>query len=97
MRSIVVTILVAYFIVVFGEKARFDNYRVYFVDIKNEKQLNVLRELETNPDGISFRMMPTTVGQRIEFIIPPHKLADISELLAAYEFNSQIKTENLQK
>lgn len=91
------TILVASFIAAFGEKARFDNYRVYSVNIQNEKQLNVLRELEAHPDGISFRMMPTSVGQKIDFIVPPHKLADISELFDAYEFNSQTKTEDLQK
>lgn len=92
------TILVASFvIVVFGEKARFDKYRVYSIDIKNENQLNVLRDLENYPDGILFRMMPTAVGQTVDIVVPPHKLADISELFAAYEFSSQTKTEDLQK
>lgn len=91
------TILVASVIVVFGEKARFDNYRVYSIDIKNENQLNVLRELENYPDGILFRMMPTAVGQTVDIVVPPHKLADISELFAVYEFSSHTKTENLQK
>lgn len=98
MRSIVVvTIFVATFIVVFGEKARFDNYRVYSVNIENEEQLSVLRELEAYADGISFRAMPTAVGQMVDIIVPPHKLADISELFDVHEFNSQIRTKDLQK
>lgn len=96
MKSIVVTILIASLVVVLGEKARFDNYRVYSVNIENVEQLNVLRELETYPDGISFRMMPK-VGQMIDIIVPPHKLADISELFVSYKFENQIKTADLQK
>lgn len=95
MKSLAVAILAAFFIVAFGEKIRFDNYRVYSVSIKNEEQLNVLRELQVYPDGISFRVMPTTVGQTVEIVVPPHKFADISELFS--EFNNQIKTENIQK
>lgn len=97
MRLIVVAILIACFIVALGEKARFDNYRVFSVSIKNEKQLNVLRELEIHPDGILFRVKPMTIGQTVNLLVPPHKQADIDEIFAAYKFNLQMKTEDLQK
>lgn len=97
MRSILLTILVAQLLVVFGEKVRFDNYRVYSINIKNEQQLQVLRELENYPDGISFRMMPLAVDQTVDIVVPPHKLADISELFTANEFKSVVRTEDLQK
>lgn len=38
---------------VFAEKARFDNYKVYTIQVENEKQLNTLQELEGTPDGVS--------------------------------------------
>lgn len=35
-----------------GEKARFDNYRVYKVDIDTEVHLALLQEIENYPDGV---------------------------------------------
>lgn len=97
MRQIVVAILFVCFAGVFGVKARFNDYRVFSVSIETEKQLNVLRELETHPNGILFRGMPTTVRQNVDIIVPPHKLFDIYKIFSAHEFNSQTKTEDLQK
>ena len=36
------------------ERARYDNYRVYKVSIENEQQLEVLKMVESNPDGVSY-------------------------------------------
>lgn len=36
----------------FGDKVRFDNYRLYEVSVKNEEQLKVLQYLEQYPDGV---------------------------------------------
>lgn len=35
------------------EKARYDNYRVYSIFVENQEQLNLLKEIENNPDGVS--------------------------------------------
>jgi hypothetical protein len=35
------------------EKARFDNYRVYELNIENDDQLNLMKEIDNNPDGVS--------------------------------------------
>ena len=37
---------------VISERARFDNYRVYSINIENAKQLNVLQDLNEYPDGV---------------------------------------------
>ena len=39
------------------EKARFDNYRVYEINIENEKQLELMKEIERFPDGVSFEAL----------------------------------------
>jgi hypothetical protein len=36
-----------------AEKARYDNYRVHTIHIGNELQLEALRHIENNPDGVS--------------------------------------------
>lgn len=37
----------------FAEKARYDNYRVYEIQIENEQQLELMNHIEANPDGVS--------------------------------------------
>lgn len=36
-----------------AEQARYDNYRVYTLNIKNNIQLDALQQIENNPDGVS--------------------------------------------
>lgn len=38
-----------------ADKARFDNYRVYSISVKNELQLKVLKELYESSDSVSLR------------------------------------------
>lgn len=40
-----------------GEKARYDNYRIYRLDIENVQQLELLQEIERYPDGVSTFVM----------------------------------------
>lgn len=38
-----------------AEKARYDNYRVYRVDIENNEQLKVLHYLADNSDSVNMK------------------------------------------
>lgn len=97
MNILVLSILLAGFMVACAEKARFDNYRVYSAYIENKEQLKVLHELELHPDGISFLESPTHLDQTIDIMVPPHKFADIAELFETYKIKNWIKTKNLQQ
>lgn len=97
MKSFVLAVFVACFALALGEKARFDNYRVYSVNVENEDQLKVFQQLEAYPDGTMFLESPTGVGQIAELLVPPHKFADIVELFEANEIKNRIKTANLQE
>lgn len=96
MKSFAVAIFIACFAVAFGEKVRFDNYRVYSLNVTNEKQLKALHELEDSTDGTTFLESPTGVGQVAELLVPPHKFADVAELFEANDIKNHIKTRNLQ-
>lgn len=39
--------------VTLGEKARYDNYRLYKLNVDNLRQLALLQEMEKYPDGVS--------------------------------------------
>lgn len=95
MKLIVLISLVVDFLV-FAEGAGYAK-RIYSVNIENDQQLNVLRDLHNCPDGIEFQVNPTRVGEIVDLIIPPHKFADISELFDTYKFTNRISTRNLQE
>lgn len=80
-----------------GEKARFDNYRVYSVKIANEKQLELLQNLEDAPDGIAYIEAPVSMRQKAEMIVPPHKFAGVNEFFEKFGIESEIKIENIQR
>lgn len=80
-----------------GEKARFDNYRVYSIEVENDEQLQVLTELENQQNGLLFLTPPTVAQTFVELIVPPHKFADISELCEKYHMKSDKKIDNLQR
>lgn len=92
-----ILILLVGFSIVNGEKARFDNYRVYSIEVTNETQLKLLQELEDFQNGISFMKEPTTTGATVEIIIPPHQIAEIIEFFNEHKFQYRLKIENLQK
>lgn len=100
MYQILIVVLAAVLVslnLVSAEKARFDNYRVYSIEIANEEQLRVLQQLENRQDGLSFLIPPLNVPMRVEILVPPHKFADISELCERLGIINEIKIENLQK
>lgn len=95
--SILASYVACLVVVVLGHKARFDNYRVYSAVIENDEQFNVLRDLETSSDGILFLKTPTAASSIVDFIVPPHKFADIAELFEAFDIKNHLKSENVQK
>ena len=80
-----------------AEKARFDDYRVYSIEVENEQQLKVLKKFEDGLDGISFLETPTGIQQTAELLVPPHKFADIADLFEALKMKNFVKIFNLQK
>lgn len=83
--------------VVSCEKVQYDHYRLYSVNIENAQQLHVLRELQMDSDGFVFQAIPTEVGQIMDLIVAPRKLAVIAELFERHEFKNRLKSDNLQK
>lgn len=79
-----------------SKKARFDNYHVYNLKLETNEQLEVIQHLEEHADGYTF-FESSLSSKDINIAVPPHKLAEINELLTAQKIKNQIKTENLQK
>lgn len=97
MYSFKIIVFVASFVLISGEKARFDNYRVYSVHIQNEKQLEELQMLENSQDGVSYIEAPISIKNPAEILVPPHKIADISGFFEKFCIEHEIKIQNLQR
>lgn len=97
MKTIIFIVLFVCVVLSLGEKARFDNYRVYSIEVETDEQLKVLKEIENQKDGPLFLMPPTATQTFVEFIVPPHKFADISELCEKFQMKNDLKIDNLQR
>lgn len=97
MESLKIIVFLASFVLISGEKARYDNYRVYSIDIQNEKQLEELQALENSQDGITYIEPPISMKRPAEMLVPPHKIADISSFFENFNIEYEIKIQNLQR
>lgn len=78
------------------EKARFDNYRVYCLNVETVEQLKELRKLDGNSDGFEFWKL-ADVGKEADLMVPPHKLADFGELMESMKISHYLKIRNVQE
>lgn len=97
MKLLILALFFACLTAISGERARYDNYRVYSVRIENEQQLKVLKDLDNNRDGWSFMTSPMSISQSVDILIPPHKFASISDLFETHNLENAIKINNLQE
>ncbi|KAG5680171.1 hypothetical protein PVAND_009696 [Polypedilum vanderplanki] len=79
------------------EKARYDNYRVYEINIENEDHLKLMQEIENFPDGYKFMEPFGKIKSNVRLIVPPHKFGDFSELVERFELKTRLLVTNLQE
>lgn len=83
--------------VISAEKMRFDHHRVYKVNVENEEQMNVLRQLEETPNGeYSFWDSPRA-GHFVDVVVPPDKLYEFGGIMNNFNIVNELKIENLQE
>lgn len=83
--------------VISAEKMRFDHHKVYKLNVENDEQLNVLRQLEETPNGEYTFWDSPRVGHFVDVVVPPHKLYEFGGILNNFNILHDIKIENLQK
>lgn len=96
-RSYLLLLIAAAVCSAFAEQARFDNYRVYQVNIATEQQLQTLQYLEQHSDGYIFWDLPAQTNMELELVVPPHKFADFEELVAKLNMKNRLMINNFQE
>lgn len=79
-----------------GEKDRFDNHRLYAVQVDTLEQLQCIRNLETDSDGFLLWNYPV-LGDTVDIMVAPHKLTEFNELTRLHDFQARLKIKNIQR
>ncbi|KAJ6643131.1 Zinc carboxypeptidase A 1, partial [Pseudolycoriella hygida] len=74
-------------------KQRFDNFKIFSVNVENSEQLNVLSELEKH--DYDFWESPV-LGDVADLVIPPDKESYFMRLVNLHEMNASVKVANIQ-
>lgn len=81
-----------------NRKVTFDDYQVFSVDVKNQQQLDALRELEdSGEDGINFWQSPTTIGQKSDIMVAPDTLEKFTEIIQQLGLERRVMVDDVQK
>nr|AHK12808.1 carboxypeptidase [Musca domestica] len=79
-----------------GERARYDNYRVYQTTASSPAELEVLKNLEGASDSIMFLDGIHHINKAISVVVAPHKVPDFLEIMGANEIEYGLIESNLQ-
>lgn len=76
-----------------AEKARFDNYKVYALNVSTAEQLDQLRTLE---EENRFQFWSLAMGES-SIMVAPHQASDFVDMVAGLKLDSQLKIANVQQ
>lgn len=79
-----------------AEKIRFDHHKVYKLEVKNDEQMHVLRQLEETPNGDYKFWDSPKVGHYVDVVVPPQKLYEFSGIIRNFNIIHELKILNLQ-
>lgn len=97
MKLLQLILSVVLFTAILAEPKRFDNYKVYEVEVLNKEQVNILRSLERNTtDGYEFWNSPI-IGRRTDIMVPPEKIDDFEQMIKHFNMDLAVKVFNLQE
>lgn len=82
--------------VISANRMRFDDHRVYKLDVKNVEQLDVLRQLEETPNGDFTFWDSPRLGHSVDVVVPPQKLYEFDGIMKNFNIIHELKIDNLQ-
>lgn len=70
--------------------ARYDNYRLYHVQIETLQHVHVLQQLEDISDSCTFYGHARAPGQNLTIMVSAHKISDFADLLQHHTIKHDI-------
>ncbi|XP_074038606.1 zinc carboxypeptidase [Leptinotarsa decemlineata] len=79
-------------------KVRYDNYTLYRLTPKNEREVNLLKNIEeSNPSGYDFWTSARSVGTPVEILIPPQSGNALRRISSIFGIHTEVLIENIQE
>lgn len=98
MKFLLLASLALFALGAWGEKVRYDNYKVYRFIPQNEEERQVLLELQNSNLGVMFWKGVRGLGQPVDVMIPPHLQGDlVSSLSKRKDMSVSVFVEDVQK
>ncbi|XP_049878181.1 zinc carboxypeptidase-like [Pectinophora gossypiella] len=94
MKLILFSVLSA---IVATEKVRYDNFSLYKLHPANEEQLEFLKDLHENGEGLDFWYPPTRVGDYVSVVSPPDMKEEFENSLKNRDIHPEVMLENIQE
>lgn len=65
------------------QPSRFDNYKVYRLNVETEQQLNLLREIDNSETatGYEFWQRPNYLGRTADIMVAPHQMGEFVKIM----------------
>lgn len=96
MKLLHLAIVLSMGIACFAAKARYDNYKLYSMQLSTEEQAKAVEVLAQNVDSYDF-WSDTSLVRDVDVMIPPHKLGEFEDFLTRFNITFHVKVENIQK
>ncbi len=80
----------------FAAKTRYDNYKLYSMQLQTEEQAKAVVELEQYTDAYDFWSAPSLVRD-VDVMVPPHKIGEFEDFATRFGIQFYIKVENIQE
>nr|XP_023013133.1 zinc carboxypeptidase A 1-like [Leptinotarsa decemlineata] len=79
-------------------KVRYDNYTLYRLTPKNEREVNLLKNIEeSNPSGYDFWTSARSVGTPVDILIPPQSGNALRTISSMFGMHTEVLIENIQE
>lgn len=79
-----------------SKKERFDDYRLYGIDIDTSDQLHLFHDLQESSDGFLLWNYPV-IGDTVDVMVAPHKLSEFNRMTELYDLRYRLKIKNVQR
>lgn len=81
------------------QPSRFDNYKVYRLNVETEEQLSTLREIDNSATatGYEFWSGPTQLGRTADIMVAPHQMGEFSQIMTDANIKATELVANVQE
>lgn len=88
--SFIPLVLIAFALAASEDRARYDHYRLYRVQLVSDEQVRIFQDLEATSDSCTFYGHARQPGQELTIMVSASKVADFEDLLDRFLVSGRV-------